>query len=194
MWAGANDLLWDYTEAAPSGNPDNGLYYGSKVADAPSSGNGLNGVKMDGSGYCYFTKAAVAGKLKLTFGPRSGSNPESLNIYTWTGDTPKAETLVVTTGQQAELGTQIVDLSAEQTNVYITRTGTVQSVLQKIQFTESVPRTFVDFKIEFREHPYTVLLPEDGELPADVSVAGTTYNGGQHGVQGERLLFLLTDR
>lgn len=184
MWAGANDLLWDYTEAAPTANPDRGLTYGSKVADAPSSGNGLKGVKMDASGYCYFTKAAVAGKLKLTFGPRSGSNAESLNIYTWTGDTPKAETLVATTGKQSDLGTQIVDLAAEQTNVYITRTGTVQSVLQKIQFIETVPRTFVDFKIEFRENPYQVLLPEGGVLPDGVSVTGTAYNGGQHGIQG----------
>ncbi len=184
MMAGPNDLLWDYTEAAPSGSPDNGLYFASKVADAPSSNNGLNGIKMDGNGYAYFTKAAVAGKLKLTFGPRSGSNEESMSVYTWTGDAPKAETLIATTGKQAELGTQIVDLSAEHTNIYIKRTGSVQSVLQKIQFVENVARTFVDFKIEFRENPYQVLLPEGGELPQGVSVAGTNYNGGQHGIQG----------
>ena len=184
MMAGPNDLLWDYTEAAPSSNPDNGLTYGSKVDDGPGNGNGLKGVKMDGSGYAYFTKAAVAGKLKLTFGPRSGSNEESMSVYTWTGDAPKAETLIATTGKQAELGTQIVDLSAEHTNIYIKRTGSVQSVLQKIQFVESVARTFTDFKIEFRVNPYVVLLPESGILPTGVSVEGTTYNGGQHGIQG----------
>ncbi len=184
MMAGPNDLLWDYTEAAPSSSPDNGLYFASKVADAPSSNNGLNGIKMDGSGYAYFTKAAVAGKLKLTFGPRSGSNEESMSVYTWTGDAPKAETLIATTGKQAELGTQIVDLSAEHTNIYIKRTGSVQSVLQKIQFVENVARTFTDFKIEFRLNPYVVLLPESGILPTGVSVEGTTYNGGQHGIQG----------
>ncbi len=45
-------------------------------------------------------------------------------------------------------------------------------------------RTFVDFKIEFRENPYMVILPANGELPNGVLVDGTTYNGSQHGVKG----------
>ncbi len=44
-------------------------------------------------------------------------------------------------------------------------------------------RSFTDFKIEFRNNPYTVLLPTTGELPAGVTVNPGTYNGGQHGVQ-----------
>ena len=184
VYAGANDLLWDYTETAPAGSPDNGLTYSSTVNDAAGTNNGLKGIKMNGSGYCYFTKAAVAGKLKLTFGPRSGSNKTSLEVFTWSGDTPAAETSVGVTGEQTESGTQIIELDAEQNNIYIKRKLNVETVLQKIQFLENVPRNFVDFKIEFRENPYTVLLPENGELPAGVSVAGTTYNGGQHGVQG----------
>ena len=49
---------------------------------------------------------------------------------------------------------------------------------------EEEVRAFTDFKIEFRDNPYSVILPESGELPVGVSVAGTSYNGGQHGVQG----------
>ena len=49
---------------------------------------------------------------------------------------------------------------------------------------EPVLRTFQDFKIEFRDNPYTVILPESGTLPTGVEVDGTTYNGGQHGIQG----------
>ena len=49
---------------------------------------------------------------------------------------------------------------------------------------EEEVRTFTDFQIEFRDNPYTVILPEGGELPTGVTVAGTSYNGGQHGVQG----------
>ena len=49
---------------------------------------------------------------------------------------------------------------------------------------EEEVRTFTDFKIEFRDNPYTVILPEGGELPTGVTVEGTSYNGGQHGVQG----------
>ena len=65
MLAGENDLLWDYTETAPSANPDNGLYYDSKVNDAAGTNNGLKGVKLNSSGWAYFEKANVAGKLKL---------------------------------------------------------------------------------------------------------------------------------
>lgn len=49
---------------------------------------------------------------------------------------------------------------------------------------EEEVRTFTDFKIEFRNNPYEVILPEGGVLPTGVSVEGTNYNGGQHGVQG----------
>lgn len=45
-------------------------------------------------------------------------------------------------------------------------------------------RSFVDFKVEFRDNPYTVILPESGELPAGVTIEGTGYNGGQHGIYG----------
>ena len=184
MLAGENDLLWDYTEVAPSANPDNGLYYDSKVNDAAGTKNGLKGIKMNGSGYCYFTKAAVAGKLKLTFGPRDGAKETSLEVFTWAGETPAAETSIAVTGTQTESGTQIIELSAAQNNIYIQRKLSVETVLQKIEFKENVDRSFVDFKIEFRDNPYTVLLPENGELPAGVTVEGTNYNGGQHGVQG----------
>ena len=191
MFAGQNDLIWDYSEGAPANNPDKGLYYGSKVTDGPGVKNGLYGIKMNGSGYAYFTKAAVAGKLKLGFGPRSGSNGESMTIKTWAGDAasataPTAESLttIATTGTQTEYGFQIVDLTAEQNNIYIARTGTTESVLQFLSFTESVARTFVDFKIEFRTNPYQVKLPANGELPAGVTVTGTSYNGGQHGIFG----------
>lgn len=193
-WAGQNDLLWDFTENAPGtspvaadNNPNVKMTYGSKVADAPSTNNGLNGVKMNGSGYCYFTKAAVAGKLKLTFGPRSGSSATSLDVFTWTGETASAETKIGTTGQQTECGTQIIELTAEQNNIYIKRNLSVETVLQKIEFKEDVARSFVDFKIEFRDNPYTVLLPTDGNLPAGVLVENTNYNGGQHGIYGGKI-------
>ena len=117
MLAGANDLLWDYTEAAPSKNPDNGLTYGSKVDDA-----NLKGIKMNSSGYAYFTKAAVAGKLKLTFGPRNGGSV-TLRVSTWSGDTPSAETLIKETKTLSELGYEVIELSETQNNIYITRTS-----------------------------------------------------------------------
>lgn len=187
MWAGPNDLLWDYTEAAPSSSPDNGLYFNNKVNDAAGTNNGLKGIKLNSSGYCCFTKAAVAGKLKLSFGPRSGSNAADVQVWNWSGDASaqtKGETQYATTGQQTEYGTQVVELTAEQNNIYLCRGVNTETVLQKIQFIEDQPRTFVDFKIEFREDPFSVLLPEGGVLPQGVEVAGTSYNGNQHGIHG----------
>lgn len=187
MIAGENDLLWDYTEGAPSSSPDNGLYFNNKVNDAAGTNNGLKGIKLNSSGYCCFTKAAVAGKLKLSFGPRSGSNAADIEVWNWSGDASaqtKGDTKYATTGQQTEYGTQVIELTAEQNNIYLCRGVNTETALQKIQFIEDVARSFVNFKIEFRDNPYTVILPESGELPTGVSVAGTTYNGGQHGVQG----------
>ena len=191
MWAGTNDLLWDFTEAAPSsspvamtGNPDAKLYYGSIINDGPGKNNGLYGIKLNSSGYAYFTKAAVAGKLKLTYGPRSGQNKASLELFTWEGETAAATTSIAQTAEVTELQTVIVELSETQNNIYIKRLLNTETCLTKIQFVENVARTFTDFKIEFRENPYKVLLPEGGELPQGVSVEVTTYNGGQHGIQG----------
>ena len=184
MWAGGNDLLWDYTEGAPSASPDNGLYYGSTITDGPGKNNGLYGIKLNSSGYAYFTKAAVAGKLKLTYGPRSGSNKASLEIFTWEGETAAATTSIAQTAEVTELQTVIVELSETQNNIYIKRLLNTETCLTKIQFVENVARTFTDFKIEFRTNPYEVILPEGGALPEGVSVEGTNYNGGQHGVYG----------
>ncbi len=186
MVAGPNDLLWDYTDAAPSGSPDNGLYFNNKVNDAAGTNNGLKGIKLNSSGYCCFTKAAVAGKLKLSFGPRSGSNAADIEVWNWSGDESaqtKGDTKYATTGQLTEYGTQIIELTAEQNNIYLCRGVNTETVLQKIQFVEDVARTFVNFKIEFRDNPYTVIEPAAG-LPDGVVVAGTSYNGGQHGIYG----------
>lgn len=193
MMAGPNDLLWDYTEGAPASSPDssaakNGaLYFNNKVNDAAGTNNGLKGIKLNSSGYCCFTKAAVAGKLKLSFGPRSGSLASDIEVWNWSGAASaqtKGDTKYATTGQQTEYGTQIVELTAEQNNIYLCRGVNTETALQKIEFIEFVPRNFVDFKIEFRDNPYSVILPEGGELPAGVAIAGTSYNGGQHGIFG----------
>ena len=60
VMAGENDLLWDYTQAAPSASPDNGLYYASKVDDAAGTNLGLKGIKLNSSGYAYFLSTAIS--------------------------------------------------------------------------------------------------------------------------------------
>ena len=188
MMAGANDLLWDYTEAnIPTTSPDNGLYYSSYVNDAAGTNNGLHGVKLNSSGWAYFEKADVAGKLKLTFANRKTQTAYAVSVYNATkapDANPVKGTKIIDT-DDIEFGmSTTIDLPAEVTGVYIERKTGQEGVLSKIQFTEDVARTFVDFKIEFRDDPYSVILPEGGELPTGVTVTGTTYNGGQHGIYG----------
>lgn len=187
MLAGENDLLWDYTEVAPSANPDNGLYYDSKVNDAAGTNNGLKGIKLNSSGWAYFEKANVAGKLKLTFANRKAQTAFAVSVYNATkaeGEKPVKGAKIADTEDIDFGGSATIELSSEVTGVYIERKTGAEGVLSKIEFKEDVARSFVDFKIEFRDNPYTVLLPENGELPAGVTVEGTNYNGGQHGIYG----------
>ena len=132
--AGENDLLWDYTDAAPVVNPDRGLSFGGIVDDAPGEKNGLKGIKLNSSGWCCFEKAPVAGVLKLTFGPRSGINRASLQVHTWTGDQPREETRIGVTCEIRQSGTQCIPLTAEQNKIFISRLLNMEAVLQRIEF------------------------------------------------------------
>ncbi len=134
LWAGEHDLLWDYTQALPVTNPDRGLYFGGIVNDPPGVKNGLRGIKLNSAGWCCFTKAPVAGVLKLTFGPRSGINRASLQVHTWSGDKPKEETRIGVTCEIRRLGTQCIPLTAEQNNIFISRLLNMEAVLQRIEF------------------------------------------------------------
>lgn len=148
--AGDNDLLWDYTETAPSSSPDNGLYYDQKVNDAAGTKNGLKGIKMNSSGYCYFKKAAVEGTLKLNYGPRNGSNNFALTVY-YSDESGTKGNVIATLDETTEApGSASVDLPSGATWIRIDRgSNSVEGVLCKIQFTEKVARTFTDFKINF---------------------------------------------
>ena len=186
MFAGENDLLWDYTEGRPTVSPDssaakNGaLYWNNYVNDAAGTNNGLKGIKLNSSGYCCFTKAAVAGKLKLSFGPRSGSNAANVEVWDWSmnDETPaKGTNHYATTEQQTEYGTQVIELTAEQNNIYLCRGVNTETALQKIEFKEDVARTFVDFEMIMCN------MTEDYDfstLPTGVTASGT-FNTDQHG-------------
>lgn len=136
VWAGENDLLWDYTDAPPQTNPDRGLRFEGFVNDPEGVKNGLKGIKLNSSGWCCFTKAPVAGVLKLTFGPRSGNNRASLQVHTWSGEQPREETRIGTTCEIRKSGTQCIPLTAEQNNIFITRLLEMEAVLQRIEFVE----------------------------------------------------------
>ena len=172
VMAGENDLLWDYTQAAPSANPDNGLYYASKVDDATGTNLGLKGIKLNSSGYAYFEKAPVAGKLKLTISNRKNTSEFKVDVYhgTLVDGVPTKGALIATT--DAAQGPQIVTVELDETvtGVYICRNTPAEGVLSKVEFKETVARTFQDFEIDLTQNPI-------GELPAGVTQVGYSQHG-----------------
>lgn len=190
MYAGDNDLLWDYTEKAPSGSPDNGLYYGSNVNDAAGTKNGLKGVKLNSSGYAFFAKPAVAGKLSLTIGKRDGVGAYCVDVYKCTiadgkatftdgAATPADADLIATTDEVQESNAVHVEIPADVTGIYIKRHTGAEGVLSKVVFKETVQRDFTDFEItndQLKVQGYT-----GSGLPAGVSFSGNDAEADDHG-------------
>ena len=167
-------LIWDYTDKSiPTKGPDNGLYYGAYVNDAPSTNMGFNGVKLNSSGYAFFEKPAVAGTLTLTFGNRKNSSAYAVNVYACTiadnqatkGDSIGAVAI------DASPGSGSIDIPAEVTGIYIERKTSAEGVLSKIVFKETVARGFVDFEITNAEL--------SGEFDASNLPTGVTFTGTQ---------------
>lgn len=172
--AGDNDLLWDYTEAAPSANPDNGLYYGSSVNDASKKG-----IKMNGDGWAAFSKANVAGTLKLTIGLRKSDGAYAVDVYKCNnvGATASAGDLIGTVSVTESMGTNSIDIPADVTGIYIKRNTSSEGVLQKIEFKETKARTFVDFEMKLNKLSAEF---DTSTLPAGVTFNGT-FNSDDHG-------------
>lgn len=177
--AGENDLLWDYSEKAPTSNPDNGLYYKETVNDAAGTNQGLKGIKLNSAGWAAFSKAAVAGKLTLTFGNRKNTSAYEVNVYKCANvgaSATKGEligTLSITEGP----GSKTMDIPAEVTGIFIERKTSAEGVLSKIVFKETIARSFVDFEMKLGS------LSEEFDtstLPTGVTFEGT-FNNDSHG-------------
>lgn len=134
--AGSYNLRWDYRTAPPTANPDSGLSYSSTVNDDEGVKNGLKGIKLNSSGWCSFVKAPVAGQLRLTFGPRSGKNPTSLQVFASENEDVGTYHLVGVTCEVNGLQTQTINLSEQENHVYITREKHQETVLERIEFVE----------------------------------------------------------
>ena len=180
VMAGPNDLLWDYTVAAPIANPDNGLYYGNPVSDAAGTNLGLKGIKMNSSGYAYFEKAPVAGKLKLIISNRKNTMDYKVDVYrgSLVSGTPTKGDLIATSDAAQGPTEVVIELDSTVTGVYICRNTPSEGVLSKVEFKETVARTFTDFEIDLRVNPFT--LPE-GVTQVSYPQNGAQYHGDQHG-------------
>ena len=150
--AGENDLCWDYTNAdIPTKGPDNGLYYGAYVNDAAGTKLGLHGVKLNSSGWAYFEKAPVAGKLKLVISNRKSTSEFKVDVFhgSMVDGTPTKGDLIATSTAACGPEEVIIELDETVTGVYICRNTPAEGVLCKVQFVESIPRTFKDFELNF---------------------------------------------
>lgn len=179
---GTSDLEWDYTEAnIPTSGSDNGLYYGSYVNDPAGTKNGMHGVKLNGSGYAFFAKNAVEGKLTLTFGPRDGSMDYTVDVYACTidGATATKGNKIGSISVNDAPGTGSLDIPANVTGIYIQRQTSTEGVLQKIVFKEKIARTFTDFEMTNDELKGTY---DTSKLPSGVTFSGTPHNDS-HGYQ-----------
>ena len=137
-------------------------------------------MKLNSSGYAFFEKPAVAGKLTLTISNRKASSAYAVNVYTGTlnGETPEKGTLIGEVSVAEGPGTGSIELDADVTGVWIERKTSAEGVLSKIVFKESVPRSFVDFEITNEEMQ---TAGYDGStLPAGVTFTGT-HRGDAHG-------------
>ena len=168
-------LVWDYTNKdIPTTGPDNGLYYGAYVNDPAGTNNGMHGVKLNSSGWAYFEKPAVAGKLTLTFGNRKTADAYAVNVSTGTLGADNVGVKGDLIGEVAVAespGTGSIDIPAEVTGIYINRKTGSEGVLSKIVFKEDVPRQFVDFEITNEQL--------SGAFDASTLPAGVTFNGTQ---------------
>lgn len=179
-------LTWDYTEKAPGGSPDNGMYYASNVNDAPGSKNGYKGIKLNSSGYAYFEKPAVAGKLTLYYAVRDGVRDYQVDVCRGTlgaDGKPVKGDLIATTAATQEMNPTRVDLDADVAGIYICRKTGVEGVLSKVVFKENVPRAFTDFEFDLTgksaDYDLSTLA-----LPAGVTLTGATFHDEQHGYTG----------
>ena len=183
-------LTWDYSEKdIPTESPADGLYFASYVNDAAGTNNGMHGVKLNSSGWAYFEKPAVAGKLTLTFGNRKSADAYEVNVSKGTlnadGKTATKGDLIGTVAVTESPGTGSIELPADVTGVYIDRKTGAEGVLQKIVFKETVARTFVDFEI-----PYATLTADGytgAGLPTGVSFSGS-FHDKQHGYQNATMV------
>ena len=178
-------LTWDYTDAAPAANPDNGLYYGAKVDDGEKNTKmHMNGVKLNTSGYAFFAKPAVEGTLTLTFGNRTAASAYAVDVYACTiaedqatkvdinGDgVITSEDKIGSIAIEESPGTGSIEIGADVTGIYIERSTGAEGVLQKIVFKETVARSFVDFEITNEQL--------SGEFDPSTLPAGVTFSGTQ---------------
>lgn len=173
-------LIWDYTaNKIPTKGPDNGLYYAAYVNDAPSTNMGLNGVKLNSSGYAFFEKPAVAGKLTLTIGNRKTADAYAVNVYACTvaNGAPTKGDLIGEVAVDASPNAGSIDIPADVTGIYIERKTPAEGVLSKIVFKENVARSFIDFEITNADMSGEF---DTSKLPAGVTFTGTK-RGDNHG-------------
>ena len=132
---GENDLRWYYQTAVPSSSPDNGLTYSSQ---GTISGNGLYGVKLNSSGWAWFAKPAVAGKLRIgAYYASANSNPYEVNVYACSANGTKGDLINSLSIASAGAVSSELDIDADIEGIYIARKTSNEGALYFIEFIET---------------------------------------------------------
>ena len=127
---GTNDKVWYYTTAKPSSSPDNGLNFGSNKETS-----GLYGVKLNSSGFAWFVKPAVAGKLRV--GAHTGSGTSAYEVYVYACDnegTKSGDALGSLSVASAGGVSSQMDIAADVAGIRIERKTNSEGVLYFIEF------------------------------------------------------------
>lgn len=120
----------------------------------------------------HFVQAATGGTRGWGLKVKGDGDADWVTVYDTYCTQAGSATDVMVNRTNCQL--RFYNLNASQ-NGYLLELGIYGNV-------EVLPRTFVDFKIDFRTNPYTVLAPATG-LPAGVVLTGTNnINGAQHGL------------
>lgn len=120
----------------------------------------------------HFVQAATGGSRGWGLKVKGDGDADWVTIYDTYCTQAGSATDVVVNRTNCQL--RFYNLNASQ-NGYLLELGIYGMV-------EPVERTFVDFKLDFRTNPYTVVMPSTG-LPEGVVLTGTSnINGAQHGL------------
>jgi hypothetical protein len=163
----ANDRLWYYVDSIPASKPDNGLVF----AETTSS-NGLYGVKLNSSGYAWFVKPAVAGKLRVgAFYKDAKAAAYEVNIFACdTEGVAQGDALGTLSIAAAGVASAQMDIDKEVVGIRIVRKTSSEGILYFIEFDGEDEPTAID-NIEAGQIVKTI---ENGQLV--IIKNGVRYN------------------
>lgn len=129
---GENDKVWYFKDAVPTENPVDGLTISSQ---GTSSGNGMFGIKLNSSGYAWFAKPAVAGKLRVgAYYKDANTAAYEVNVFACDETGTKGEALGTLSVAAAGQASSQLAIAAAVERIRIERKTSSEGILYFIEF------------------------------------------------------------